>query len=111
MEGDQSWRDGPWSRPLLGSAAMAGSSVAPSASFAMKGPAIPLSVAFGVASVVVAFAQTNDPAMQLRACSAMEPVERLKCLDDLSRNLAPAVAPAQGDNWIVSETTSPVDYT
>ncbi len=77
----------------------------------MKSPAIPLSVAFGVASVVVAFAQTNDPVMQLRACSAMEPVERLKCLDDLSRNLAPAVGPAQGDNWIVSETTSPVDYT
>ena len=59
----------------------------------------------------MAFAQTNDPVVQLRACSAMEQVERLKCLDDLSRNLAPAVRPAQGDNWIVSETTSPVDYT
>jgi hypothetical protein len=76
----------------------------------MKGPAIPLSIAFGVASAV-AFAQTNDPVAQLRACSAMERVERLKCLDDLSRNMDPAVGPAQADKWIVSETTSPVDYT
>jgi hypothetical protein len=76
----------------------------------MKRPAIPLSVVFGIASAV-AFAQTNDPVAQLRACSAMERVERLKCLDDLSRNIDPAVGPAQADKWIVSETTSPVDYT
>ena len=75
----------------------------------MKAPAIPLSVAFGIASVV-AFAQTNDPVAQLRACSLMEQAERLKCLDNLSRNIAPAAGPAQVDNWIVSETTSPVDY-
>jgi hypothetical protein len=58
----------------------------------------------------VAFAQANDPVAQLRACSLMEQAERLKCLDDLSRNIAPAPGPAQGDNWIMSETTSPVDY-
>jgi hypothetical protein len=75
----------------------------------MKRPAIPLSLVFGVASAV-AFAQTNDPVVQLRACSVMERVERLKCLDDLSRNIDPAVGPAQVDKWIVSETTSPVDY-
>jgi hypothetical protein len=72
-------------------------------------PAIPLSVAFGIASAV-AFAQTNDPVAQLRACSLMEQAERLKCLDNLSRNIAPSAGPVQGDNWIVSETTSPVDY-
>ena len=76
----------------------------------MKSPAIPLSVAFGVASAV-AFAQTNDPVAQLRACSVMERAERLKCLDNLSRNIDPAVGPAPASNWIVSETTSPVDYT
>jgi hypothetical protein len=76
----------------------------------MKGPAIPLSFVFGIASAV-AFAQTSDPVAQLRACSAMERVERLKCLDDLSRNIEPAAGPAQVDKWIVSETTSPVDYT
>ena len=47
----------------------------------------------------------------LRACSAMERVERLKCLEMLSRSIAPAARPAGGsDNWLVSETTSPVDY-
>jgi hypothetical protein len=76
----------------------------------MKGSAIPLSAVFGVASAV-AFAQTNDPVAQLRACSVMERVERLKCLEDLSRNIEPAVGPARVDEWIVSETTSPVDYT
>ena len=75
----------------------------------MKGPAIPLSVASGIASAV-AFAQTNDPVGQLRACSVMEQGEPLKCLDNLSRDLAPIVRPVQVD-WIVSETTSPVDYT
>jgi hypothetical protein len=75
----------------------------------MKGSAILLSAAFGVASAV-AFAQTNDPVAQLRACSVMESVERLKCLEDLSRNIEPAVGPARVDEWIVSETTSPVDY-
>jgi hypothetical protein len=76
----------------------------------MNGPAISLSVVFGIATAP-AFAQTNDPVAQLRACSVMERVERLKCLDDLSRSIKPAVGPAQADKWIVSETTSPVDYT
>jgi hypothetical protein len=77
----------------------------------MKDRAIPLSIAFGIASAV-AFAQTNDPVAQLRACSVMEHAERLECLDRLSRDIAaPDRAPRGGDNWIVSETTSPVDYT
>ena len=38
--------------------------------------------------------------------------QRLECLEKLSRNIAPPARPAPaGDNWIVSETTSPVDYT
>jgi hypothetical protein len=78
----------------------------------MKTAAIPLSVAFEVASAV-AFAQgANDPVAHLRACSLMEQAERLECLEKLSRSLAPPARPApEGDNWIVSETTSPVDYT
>ena len=73
--------------------------------------AILLSVALEVASRI-AFAQgTGDPMADLRACSLMEHAERLECLEKLSRKIAPA-APAPGsDNWIVSETTSPVDYT
>ena len=42
----------------------------------------------------------------------MERAERLECLENLSRNIAPpARAALGGDNWIVSETSSPVDYT
>ena len=77
----------------------------------MMSPAIPLSIAFGVTSAA-AYAQTNDPVAQLRACSVMERAERLECLDRLSRDIAaPDRAARGGDNWIVSETTSPVDYT
>ena len=47
----------------------------------------------------------------LRACSLMEREERLECLENLSRNIAPARPVPGADNWIVSETTSPVDYT
>jgi hypothetical protein len=77
----------------------------------MKTAAIPLSVAFNVAGEI-AFAQgASDPVAQLRACSLMERAERLECLEKLSRNIAPPARPVPGgDNWIVSETTSPVDY-
>ena len=73
--------------------------------------AISLSVAFEVASRL-AFAQgAVDPRADLRACSLMEREERLECLENLSRSIgSPGPAPG-ADNWIVSETTSPVDYT
>jgi len=73
--------------------------------------AIPLSVAFEVASGI-AFAQgAADPMAHLRACAVMEQAERLKCLDRLSRDIAvPDRAAGSGDNWIISETTSPVNY-
>jgi hypothetical protein len=78
----------------------------------MKTPAIQLSVAFGVASAMAHAQGTNDPVTQLRACSAMEHAERLQCLDKLSRHTTPPLRQApQADNWILSETTSPVDYT
>ena len=74
--------------------------------------AILLSVAFEVASRIAFAQETGDPVAQLRACSLMERAERLECLEKLSRKIAPPAAPAPGsDNWIVSETTSPVDYT
>jgi len=74
--------------------------------------AIPLSLAFGIAGGI-AFAQdAADPMAHLRACSLMEGAERLECLDKLARDIAaPDRATGSGDNWIVSETTSPVDYT
>ena len=77
----------------------------------MKTAAITLSVAFNVAGGI-AFAQdVSDPMAELRACSLMEHAERLECLDKLSRKIAPPTHPGPGgDNWLVSETTSPVDY-
>ena len=72
---------------------------------------IPLSVAFNVASSV-AFAQGGTVPMEhLRACSVMERAERLECLARLPRDIAPPDRTVRGgDNWIISETTSPVNY-
>lgn len=74
--------------------------------------AIPLSLAFEIASGI-AFAQgAADPVAHLRACSLMERGERLECLDKLARDIAaPDRAAGGGANWIISETTSPVNYT
>jgi len=78
----------------------------------MKIAAIHLPIVFAIASAMAHAQGTNDPVTQLRACSVLEQAERLECLDKLSRNIAPLPhqAPAT-DKWIVSETTSPVDYT
>ena len=76
----------------------------------MKTAAIPLSVALNVAGGIALAQGASDPMAHLRACSLMERAERLECLEKLSRNIAPQVRPAPGGNWIVSETTSPVDY-
>lgn len=73
--------------------------------------AVPLSVAFELASRLALAQGTTDPMTELRACSLMEREERLECLEALSRNIAPAPPAQAPDNWIVSETTSPVDYT
>jgi len=94
----------------------------------MKIAAIFLSVPFGLASAGAMAQGAGDAMDKLRACSLLAQTERLDCLDKLSRDIgptipqqppaspAPGVAPAAeatpaADNWIVSETTSPVDYT
>jgi hypothetical protein len=81
-----------------------------------------LAFAFGLASAGAQAQGASDAMEKLRACSLLAPAERLECLEKLSRDIAPpspprpaasaapAVAPA-ADNWIVSETTSPLDYT
>jgi hypothetical protein len=57
---------------------------------------------------------------KLRACSLLPQAERLECLEKLSRDIAPTQSPATppeaktapaADDWTVSETTSPFDYT
>jgi hypothetical protein len=54
--------------------------------------------------------QTGDAVDRLKACSQFEGMERLKCVDEFLQEMTPEPAPAQGPNWIISETTSPVDY-
>ena len=53
----------------------------------------------------------DDPMTQLRDCSLMERADRMECLDKLSRTLALAapLAPRE-DRWIISQTSSPLDY-
>jgi hypothetical protein len=73
--------------------------------------ALPLSVAFEVISRIALAQGQTDPMADFRACSLLEREERLECLDNLLRNIAPTRPVPGADNWIISETTSPVDYT
>jgi len=77
----------------------------------MRTAAIPWFVAFELTSGIALAQSPSDALAQLRDCSLMERAERLKCLDRLSRIIAPPApaTPAVG-NWTISETTSPVDY-
>jgi hypothetical protein len=71
-----------------------------------------LSVVFEIASRI-AFAQgAPDPMAQVRACSLLDPAERPACLNKLPQPVTvPRRPPGDAEGWIVSETTSPVDYT
>lgn len=57
-------------------------------------------------------AQTGNAVDRLKACSQFEGIDRFKCVEDVLGEMPekPDGAPSQGPNWIVSETTSPVDY-
>jgi hypothetical protein len=59
-----------------------------------------------------ACAQPGNAIDRLKTCSQFEGMERLKCVDELLGEMAekPNTASPQGQNWIISETTSPVDY-
>jgi hypothetical protein len=78
----------------------------------------PLLVSVGALVSTAAFAQAAvDTLERLRSCSALPNPQRLECLERLSRELdqppsTSAVAPRgkAAADWVVSETTSPVDY-
>lgn len=76
----------------------------------MKTAAPPLAVAFNVACGIAYAQSMSDPMETLRACSVMEGQARLECLQDLSRKIPPSGRGSRDAGWIVSETTSPVDY-
>ncbi len=81
----------------------------------MRTAAICLSVALGASHGSLAQG-AGDAMEKLRACSVLPQAGRLECLQKLSHDIAPPASPASeaagtADNWIVSETTSPLDYT
>jgi hypothetical protein len=88
----------------------------------MKIATICLALAFALASASALAQGSGDPIEKPRSCSLLADAERLKCLEILSRDITPspparaAASPAPGavpaaNNWILSVTTSPVDYT
>lgn len=84
----------------------------------MRIATICVAFSFAAASVGALAQGASDPMDKLRACSTLAPAERLECLDKLSREIAPSTTASTAptgappaDNWIVSETTSPIDYT
>ncbi len=77
----------------------------------MKGAAIPVVAGIALTSGVAWTQGAEDPAAQLRDCTPIERAQQMECPDKASRTIAPAhQAASKADNWIVSQTTSPVDY-
>ena len=56
------------------------------------------------------FAQPGDTIDRFRPCSEYQDEQRLKCINALIGKLPEASEQPAGSNWIVSDTTSPVDY-
>jgi len=77
----------------------------------MKGATFPFLSALALMVGIASAQGANDPPVPLRACSPMERVDPLECLDKPSRATPPPLRLAlEGGGWIVSETTSPIDY-
>jgi hypothetical protein len=76
--------------------------------------------ALGLAAAATIAQAAGDPVDKLRACAALAAAERTECLDKLAREITPssdrptpgstAAASPAVDKWVVSETTSPLDY-
>ena len=65
-------------------------------------------------SQVVCGQPGDDPVARFKSCLKQEGTARLECFDKISKELsvesAPASTQSSGGNWVISETTSPVDY-
>ena len=73
----------------------------------MRSAVIPIVAGIALASGIAWAQGAEGPTSQLRDCSPMEGTERPDCPD----KAAPVQQPvSKGDSWIVSQTTSPVDY-
>jgi hypothetical protein len=58
----------------------------------------------------ISTASAQDSMTELGSCLQKPHTERLLCLDKLTRTVAPQRRQVSEDEWIVSQTTSPIDY-
>jgi hypothetical protein len=64
-----------------------------------------------VLGAIASVQAASDPMARRGACSAMEGADRVGCLGKPPAAAAPPPQQAlAGDGWVISETTSPVDY-
>ncbi|MGL5168247.1 MAG: hypothetical protein ACRC9K_20380 [Afipia sp.] len=58
------------------------------------------------------WAQTRNSVERLKACSLLEVSERLRCIDKVLQEIShdTPVPELEAPTWVVSETSSPVDY-
>jgi hypothetical protein len=77
----------------------------------MRVAVTPVLVAIALTSEIGLTQGAEQPMAQLRDCTPTDRAERLECPDNASRTIAAAgEAASKEDNWIISQTTSPVDY-
>lgn len=77
----------------------------------MRRAAAPVLAGIALASGVACAQGADDRMAQLRDCTPMERAGGVECPDTASGPIASAdQAVSKGDNWIISQTTSPVDY-
>ena len=69
-------------------------------------------LALASVSQVVCGQPAGDADARFKSCLQLDGAARGQCLETIARELSGASAPAQsnGGNWVISETTSPVDY-
>jgi hypothetical protein len=83
----------------------------------MRIPPVAISLvvmALPILSHAVGAEPANDAITRLRSCFQLDRVDQVECLEKLSRelpdrNVQSSVQQAEG-SWVISETTSPVDY-
>jgi len=76
----------------------------------MKRAAITVVAGIALTSGIASTRGAEDPTAQLRDCTPMEGAEGLECPDKARTTAAVHQPASKGDNWIISQTTSPVDY-
>ena len=61
-------------------------------------------------SQVVCGQPGGDADARFKSCLQLEGAARGECLETIARELSSAPTQPSGGNWVISETTSPVDY-